>query len=58
MTTSMSAILADVGLIVTAATGWMGSFVDFITENPICLLAIILPVSGIAIGFIKRLLNL
>lgn len=58
MTTSMSAILADVSAIVTAGVTWMGQFVTFITDNPIVLIFVIVPFVGLGIGLIKRLLSL
>lgn len=56
----MSTILTNVGSVITAAIGWMGDFVDFITSsgNEIILLFIIIPFVGLAIGLIKRLISL
>lgn len=62
----MSAILSNVGLIVSAVVGWLGQFAGAITaastegvlENPILLLFVIIPVAGLGVGFLKRLMRL
>lgn len=53
----MSAIITDIGLIVTGAFGWAGEAVDFITSNPLVMLFIGLPVVGLGIGFLMRLVR-
>lgn len=58
MTTSMSAILADITSIVTSATSWMTQVVDFITSNPVILLGVLVPFVGLGIGLVRRLLGL
>lgn len=55
---TMSAILTDIGTVVTSAIGWMGSFVNFITSNPLILLFIVVAFVGLAIGLIRRLIAL
>lgn len=56
----MSTILTAVGSVVTAAISWMGSFLSVITAegNEILLLFIIIPVVGLGIGLLQRLINL
>jgi len=62
----MSAILSNVGLIVTSSIEWLGDFAGAITaageggalENPILLLFVIIPVAGLGVGFLKRLMHL
>lgn len=54
---TISSILANIGSIVTAAFGWVGSAVDAITDSPIILMAVILPFVGLGIGLLKRLLS-
>lgn len=56
----MEAILLNVGQVVTAAISWMGSFLSVITAegNEILLLFIIIPVVGLGIGLLQRLINL
>lgn len=64
----MSSILTAIGDIIssifvgqpTATTpvpSWISSVLDAITENPLILLAVIIPVTGLAVGMLKRLLS-
>lgn len=55
---TMSTILTDIGSVVTAAIGWMGDFVTFITSHPLILLFIVVAFVGLAIGLIRRLIAL
>lgn len=58
MTTSMSAILADISSIVTSSVSWMGQFIDFVTSNSLVLLFVLVPVVGLGVGLLRRLLSL
>ena len=55
----MAAILTAVTSIVTASVGWMGSFLGTITSagNEILLLFVLIPLVGLGIGLVKRLLH-
>lgn len=53
----MSAIITSVGSVVTAAVGWVGQFVTVVEDNPIILLFTVLPLVGLGIGLLKRLLS-
>lgn len=55
----MADILTSVGSIVTAAVGWMGNFLGTITTagNEILLLFVLLPLVGLGIGLVKRMLR-
>lgn len=55
----MATILTNVGSIVTAAIGWMGDFVSAITStgNELILLFVVIPVVGLGIGLLKRLIS-
>lgn len=56
---TMASILTDVGTFFTQAITWMGDVVEFVVSNPMTLLLVIaLPVSGYAIGAVKRLIRL
>ena len=55
--TGLAAILADIGSIITAALGWVGSAVTTITSNPLILMAVIIPFVGLGIGLLKRLIS-
>lgn len=62
----MSTILSNVGLIVTESIEWLGQFAGAITaageggalENPILMLFTIIPVAGLGVGFLRRLMHL
>lgn len=56
----MAAILTNVGLIVTESIEWMTAFLSAITAsgNEILLLFVILPLVGLGIGLLKRLMRL
>lgn len=55
----MAAILTAVGSIVTSAVSWMGSFLSTITTagNEILLLFVLLPLVGLGVGLVKRMLH-
>lgn len=59
-TSTLATLLTSVGSIVTSAIGWMGSYVTAITStgNEILLLFIILPLVGLGISMIKRMISL
>lgn len=58
--TAMTTILTNVGSIVTASISWIGSYVSTITAsgNEILFLFVALPIVGLAIGLLKRLISL
>lgn len=58
--TGMAAILSGVTSIVTSAVGWMGSFLGTITAsgNEILLLFVLIPIVGLGIGLLRRLMNI
>ena len=55
----MAAILTSIGLLVTAAVGWMGDFLATITTtgNEILLLFVLLPIVGLGVGLVKRMIR-
>lgn len=53
----MEALLTNVGLIVTAAIGWVGQVSTAVVAQPILTLFVILPLVGLGVGLFKRLLN-
>lgn len=57
-TVTLSSILTDVGSIVTNALGWAGDVVDFIVANPIVMIFVIIPLVGLGIGMVKRMISL
>lgn len=57
--TGMAAFLATIGSVVTAAIGWMTSWVGAITAsgNEMLMVFIALPLVGIGITLIKRMIS-
>jgi hypothetical protein len=55
----MATILTSVGNVVTSAVGWMGSFLATITApgNEILLLFTLLPIVGLGIGLVRRMIH-
>lgn len=57
----MSAIITDVSALVSAlfgANGWVASVISTITGNAILLIGVITGLSGIAVGMVRRLMNI
>lgn len=54
----MATIVGDVGSLVTAATGWVTSFVGVITANPLLEMFVITSFVGLGVGLIRRLIRL
>lgn len=57
----MAAIITDVGSIVTAlfgANGWVSSVITTVTGTPVLMLGVLIGFSGLAVGMVKRLINI
>lgn len=55
----METVISNIGTFLTAAVGWMGDVAAFVVSEPIVLLlAVVVPLSGWAIGGLRRLINL
>lgn len=54
----MADIISAVSSLVTASVGWVNSFVDVITEQPLLLLFVITGFVGLGVALIKRLIRL
>lgn len=54
---SMDAILASAGSMVTEALSWVGEVVTTITGNPLLLMFVVLPLIGLGVGLVKRIIN-
>jgi len=56
----MAGLITNIGLIVTAAIGWVTSYVGMVTAtgNEVLLLFTVIPLVGLGIGLLKRLINL
>ena len=53
----MSAILTEIGLVVTAAAGWASDVGTTIVGTPILMVGCCVPLVGLGIGLFKRLFN-
>lgn len=64
----MSAILSAIGDFITAifvgnpsattpVPSWISQVVSSITDNPLITLAVVIPLTGLAVGMLKRLLS-
>lgn len=54
----MAAILANVTSFVTAAVGWVGSFVDCIVAQPLLEMFVITSFVGLGVGLIQRIVRI
>lgn len=57
----MSAIITDVSSIVSAlfgANGWVSSVITTVTGTPVLMLGVLIGFSGLAVGMVKRLINI
>lgn len=57
-TVTLASILTDIGSIVTQALTWAGSVVSFIQENPIIMVFVLIPLVGLGIGMVRRMISL
>lgn len=53
----MADILTSIGLIVTSAVSWAGSFLGVITAQPLLLMFVVVSMVGLGIGIVRRLMN-
>lgn len=55
---TLATILSDVSSVVTSALQWAASVVNFITSNPIVMIFVLIPLVGLGIGMVKRMISL
>jgi len=53
----MGDVLSSVSSVVTASIGWIGEYVSVITSTPLLLLFTTIPLVGLGIGLLRRLLS-
>lgn len=58
MTWTVTSVLTEIGYVVTQAISWAGDVVTFVMSNPIILIFVALPVVGLGIGMVKRMISL
>lgn len=54
----MEALITAITSLVTAATGWVTSFVTLITGQPLLLLFVVTGFVGLGVGLIKRIIKI
>lgn len=54
---SMEAILSSAGDMVTEALSWIGEVVTTITGNPLLLMFTVLPLIGLGVGLVRRIIR-
>ena len=56
---TLQTFLTDVGTFLTSAITWMGNVLNVVTSNPPLLVMVLaIPIAGVAIGFLSRLIRL
>ena len=56
---AMAAFLTDIGTFFTQSISWLGDVLDTVTANPALLVLVLaMPISGFAVGLLKRLISL
>lgn len=56
---TLSTILTDIGTFFTQAITWLGQVLDVVVSNPVLLIMVVaMPVAGVAIGYLSRLIRL
>ena len=56
-TVTVSSIITAAGGIVTAAAGWVADWAGQIVETPLLLAFAVIPVVGLGVGLLRRLLS-
>lgn len=55
----LSDFLTNVGTFLTSAIGWMGNVLDVIVQKPALMVMVLgIPIAGVAIGYLSRLIRL
>ena len=59
MPTAIETLLTSAGSVVTAAVGWMGTFLSQITKsgNELFLVFVLVPLVGLGVGLARRMLH-
>ncbi len=56
---TLQTFLSDVGTFLTSAITWMGNVLNVVTSNPpLMVMVLAIPIAGVAIGFLSRLIRL
>lgn len=54
---SMDAILTSIGSMVTKSLAWVGEVVTTITGQPLLLMFVVLPLIGLGVGLVRRIIR-
>lgn len=57
-TSTIASIISDVTSLVTAASGWISTYVTAITSNPLILMFVVVAFVGLGVGLIRRMIRL
>lgn len=57
---ALTTILTNIGSVVTSAITWMGNYLSLITTsgNEILFVFTVIPLVGLGVGLVKRMINL
>ena len=55
--TAMEGLISNITSLVTAAIGWISSYVTSIAGSPLLLIFVITPFVGLGIGLIRRIIH-
>lgn len=56
---TLDVFLTNVGSFFTAAIGWMGDALEVVSTNPpLMVMCLAIPIAGVAIGYLSRLIRL
>lgn len=59
METTLATVLESITTFFTSAIAWMGSVIQVVMENPMLLImCVCIPIAGVAIGYLSRLIRL
>lgn len=59
MTEGLTTALGYVGTFLTEALKWIGEVMTYVTSNPLLFVVVFgIPIAGVAIGYLKRLIRL
>lgn len=59
VTATMSELLTGIGTVFTQIVTWVGDIITLITSEPLLMLMVVaLPICGVAIGYLRRLISL
>lgn len=57
-TWTVTSVLTEIGNIVTQGLAWAGNVVTFVMDNPLILIFCAIPLVGLGIGMVKRMISL